>query len=950
MNRQKISMLLILSMLLTMLPAAALAAAPGDGNYYDSDITWLGNSSEYQKSLSVLFDSGLRKIKVGEKYGLADIYGNWAAEPIYDSIDAHYWLWNENYGRKLLPDAKDIERTDELFADGYVQAVKNGKMGLLDKTGKEVIPCNYDAVGLPVEGICRLTRKSDYNIYIGYWNLELGKEIAAPNKYKIPQEYYYFGDAGGDYLYYMDMPNFHEGRNPAFFDFINGYAMVPTGKTELVQMQHELGIEKHDQVAELFWVQIIDKNGKEILPQPYPFDIRQPNRTYPQNGPYLVYEEISTKRLRMIADAGGYDVAYNKHTVSGVVGEKGVLIPATYHGGINGNSATGWYMPGARMELIPELSMVITNYQIDDRFREGYADRGVVNFNNKIVIPFKTEFLTYHPKYKVFSTMLNEPILRPDGSKIPGTEKRAMFPITENGIVYLGKANDDGMKIASLEGIISMKTGQTYNLKGEGASDVSIKDTIWVNRNDKWGLVTLAGTVLLPFEYDEIEDSNGFDKSTRQDEKDPYMIVKKDGKFGLVDASGQLLLPCTYSLIEWGDENYFNIQDAATGKFGIYNFNTKKITTPCIMPNALNSYLGFDSLVRGVIGGSVVFTGENGYPYLFDLDKGKQVSNQYNGLNPYGKGTFINRNGDYFGPDGGVVFPYELGEPEYLTLVVKNGKIGAISGSRLKTGGKLPTPPANNTPAATNPAPAKPAAQPKLDPSKVKFIVSSMPTKTFFTVGEAFSVPGLVINYQDDKGAIGTVDNSQLKFITSEKKELTPGKAFTAAGSEIVNIRYGDVPIRAYNISISEKIAEPLLPDGNYYIKIFGKYVSPGSNDGINTYYVLSDTKPDKPFTVKFKEYNAKDGAGYVITYNKSIVRRVNNKDGEQIRTNILNENTHSWRITQHGAYYSIRDYSTQKFLVNASGASSDNGTKVTIWTYPDSAPAHGQVKFIKAD
>jgi len=77
---------------------------------------------------------------------------------------------------------------------------------------------------------------------------------------------------------------------------------------------------------------------------------------------------------------------------------------------------------------------------------------------------------------------------------------------------------------------------------------------------------------------------------------------------------------------------------------------------------------------------------------------------------------------------------------------------------------------------------------------------------------------------------------------------------------------------------------------------------------------------------------------------------RVNNKDGEQIRTNILNENTHSWRITQHGAYYSIRDYSTQKFLVNASGASSDNGTKVTIWTYPDSAPAHGQVKFIKAD
>ncbi|MGI6585280.1 MAG: RICIN domain-containing protein [Lutisporaceae bacterium] len=948
MSKQKISILLILSMLMAMLPTAVLSAAPGDGNYYDNDVTWLGNSAQYQKSLKVLFDSGLRKVQVGEKYGLVDMYGNWAAEPIYDSIDAHYWLWNENYGRKLLPDAKGIERTDELFVDGYVQAVRNGKMGLLDKTGKEVIPCSYDAVGLPVEGICRLTRKSDYNIYIGYWNLELGKEIAAPNKYKIPQEYYYFGDAGGDYLYYMDMPNFHEGRNPAFFDFINGYAMVPTGKTELVQMQHELDIEKHDQVAELVWVQIIDKNGKEILPQPYPFDIRQPNRTYPQNGPYLVYEEISNKRLRMIADGGGYDVAYKKHTVSGVVGEKGVLIPATYHGGINGNSATGWYMPGARMELIPELSMVITNYQIDDKFREGYADRGVVNFSNKIVIPFKTEFLTYHPKHKVFSTMMNEPILRPDGSKIPGTEKRAVFNITENGIVYLGEADDSG-KITSLEGIISMKTGQTYNIKGEGASDVSIKDTIWVKRNGKWGLATLAGTVLLPFEYDEIEDSNGYDKSTWQDNADPYMIVKKDGKFGLVDASGQLLLPCAYSLIEWGDENYFNIQDAATGKFGIYNFNTKKITTPCIMSNKINSETGFDTLIRGAIKGTVVLKTDIGYPALFDMDKGKQVSDPYNGLNPYGKGTFLNKNGDYFGPDGGVVFPYELGEPEKLTLVVKNGKIGAISGSRLKIGGKLPAQPANK-PAATNLTTTQPAAEAKFDPAKVKFIVSSEPTKTFFNIGESFSVTGLVVHYQDDKGTIGTVDNSKLKFITSEKKELILGKALNTAGKEIVNIKYGDIPIRAYNITIAEKIAEPLLPDGNYYIQILGKYVSPARNDGINTYFALSDIKPDKPFTIKFKDYDKKDGLSYSITYDKSILRRVDYKDGEQIRTNILNDYPHSWRITKYDTYYTIRDYSTQKFLVNASGANSDNGTKVTIWTYPDSAPAHGQVKFIKAD
>jgi hypothetical protein len=48
--------------------------------------------------------------------------------------------------------------------------------------GKEVIPCEYDAVGLPVEGISRIIKKSGNVSYLGYWNLELGMEIVTPNK------------------------------------------------------------------------------------------------------------------------------------------------------------------------------------------------------------------------------------------------------------------------------------------------------------------------------------------------------------------------------------------------------------------------------------------------------------------------------------------------------------------------------------------------------------------------------------------------------------------------------------------------------------------------------------------------------------------------------------------------------------------------------------------------
>ena len=60
---------------------------------------------------------------------------------------------------------------------------------MLDNKGKEVIPCNYDAVGLPSEGICRIIKNTNGKTYIGFWNLELGKEIVAPNKYVRPSGY-----------------------------------------------------------------------------------------------------------------------------------------------------------------------------------------------------------------------------------------------------------------------------------------------------------------------------------------------------------------------------------------------------------------------------------------------------------------------------------------------------------------------------------------------------------------------------------------------------------------------------------------------------------------------------------------------------------------------------------------------------------------------------------------
>lgn len=164
--KQLMSLLFTLFMAITLLPLPAMAAessmpAAGSGNttdnkyYHDENVTWLGTATEYQKTLDVFFDLGLRKVQVNGKYGLVDRNGAFTAQPVYEEIEAYY-LHKERGKTNITNQNK---KTESIFVDGYVQAKRNGKMGLLDNKGKEVIPCNYDAVGLPSEGICRIIKK-----------------------------------------------------------------------------------------------------------------------------------------------------------------------------------------------------------------------------------------------------------------------------------------------------------------------------------------------------------------------------------------------------------------------------------------------------------------------------------------------------------------------------------------------------------------------------------------------------------------------------------------------------------------------------------------------------------------------------------------------------------------------------------------------------------------------
>ncbi len=918
MKKRLMSILLVLCMVLTILPTTALAATNSNANYYDEDVTWLGTTTEYQKTLNVFFDSGLRKVQVNGKYGLVDKNGAFVVEPIYENIEAYYM--HKERGKTAL--TMQNRKTESIFVDGYVQATRNGKMGLLDSKGKEVIPCNYDAVGLPSEGISRVSKKSNGKTYIGYWSLAQGKEIVAPNKYVLPSGYEDLGYPQGGTIQAYFMPEIGEDRIAVVFDFYDGYALVPTSK--VVKVTEECDYDRHNRERTLVYAQIIDKNGKEVLSGgPYPFNINPGStKAYPQAGPYMVYDQLSTKRLRMKMDTGG-EIIYKSHLESGIVGPKGIIVKAQYHGGVWGNSAVGWYPPGARMKIIPELSLAITLKCGYEGFKEAAAQGGVINFSNKAIIPFGTlQFLDYDSESKVFYGGVLEPIYRSDGKKIPATAGRVNL-VPDNGYIFIGDTDWDG-NITSIKSITSVKTGKSYNhenLKGSGASSISAKDTLWVKKGSKWGLVNINGKLILPFEYEEINHGNWQEKSK------PYALVKKNGKWGMVDTTGKVLLECIYKSIGSGEDGYFNIQDYTTGKYGIYNYNTFKITTPCSISGAINDRT-FIEEGWGSIGGTVPINVGNSLNALFNMDTGKQVTDTYLVMKPLNRGLFYNTFNDYFGPDGRIVFNRAENSSEY-TLVVKDGKVGSINASRLKIGGKLPT---------------TTYVKPVPEPIKARSFLVAYPEKRVYMVGDGFDIKGLIVHYRDENGVRSIVDNSKLKFYTSGTVELTQGRAFTTGGIKTVEVQYDSKTVDTFEVNVIPKEAGDILQPGDYYMQILGKYIYPVNANG-TLWLELSDKKPDKPFTVKLINYSEDRGPAYSISYDGINIGQPSSQDGAQLQTAAL---THVWRINKYKSFCTIRDYGKQKLIVNASGEKNDNGTKVIVWSKSGSAPEHAKIKFIK--
>lgn len=944
MKKRLLSMILIVCMIL---PQIQLTASAASKNFNDEDVTWLGTENEYKKTLKAMFDHGLRKAPVGDaakdgslsniKYGLVDSTGKFAVEPIYDKIEAYYISAKED-------SSLDQPLRETIFVDGYVQAVRDGKMGLLDTKGKEVIPCQYHAVGLPVEGISRIIKKTGDKYYLGYWNFEKGKEIVKP-KYPVsgsdataqgtPANYeplsrsaeWDIADDRSDYY-----KNIGSNRISVQYDFNGGYALVPTGKVETVDLSKGVSNPNPSKsYAYLIYAQVIDKNGKEILSGgPYPYRY---NGIYPQAGPYMIYHQVKKEKLTLKRDGG--TISFSKYLAAGVVGNKGVVIKAQYHGGIRGNSATGWYPADANMQIVPEYNLFITAKDVSGGKKEGGARVGVINIKNKAVLPFEFDY-EFGPKYdSVNKAFVAGNIYKMNGSKIPKSENAVVDQMTSETVIGNGYFHIQDKK-GNYTGVVSIKTGKAYthmNLNSpytlnwwEAFSKVSVDDTLWVTQTDKkgnrkWGLVNLQGKVLLPFEYDYAVT----DQWTRA--KNGYALVKQNGKCGIVNTKGKVLLPCKYWIIN-EDGDYFVAADDSSGSalYGLFDLKTGKMLIPC-------SYYSIGAIIEGT------FAAKLG-PSLYALvnDKGEVITPSYLTFSASGRGLFYNVNYDYVGPDGKIVFPRNASVGMYngkrvyygedLTIVVKDGRVGYMNASRLARGGKLPTTPLTKY----EPSPYN---------STLKYRLIQYPGKQVYKIGEPFEIKGFILHSEDIDGTRKVLDNSKVHFLVSNTVKVTDGYKFTAAGIKKMECYYDGVKTDvSFEVMVLDTAATgDLLDNGTYTIGVYGKYLKI-----VNGYIELWDTEPADKFTVKLINYDKDRGPKYVImTEGGQYLAQGSSKDGDQL---IVSNTAHAWRINKYSKFCTIRDYGKQQLAVNASGQKSSNGTKIIVWSHTGSAPENAKLTF----
>lgn len=223
-------------------------------------------------------------------------------------------------------------------------------------------------------------------------------------------------------------------------------------------------------------------------------------------------------------------------------------------------------------------------------------------------------------------------------------------------------------------------------------------------------------------------------------------------------------------------------------------------------------------------------------------------------------------------------------------------------------------------------------------------------TKYVRTSGTKFKLNGEVFSFADARLINGDTNYIQLREFAQKLAgtasqfnvywDSAEGKVVIQPGAPYTGTKY-EAPVTVLK---QVKGNGEILPDGDYYMQINGKFIYPVS--GGRYWLELSDKRPEKPFNIKLIENSADRGPEYSIGYDGTYIMLPGSAEGAQLQSTTSSKH-HPWRINLYSDFGTIRDYSNQKLIVNAKGESKANGTLIIGWSSTGSAPEHAKITFL---
>lgn len=406
---------------------------------------------------------------------------------------------NNEQNKPIITDIDSIFSTSNVF----YHVIKNGKHGIYYKSGKQCIPIEYDDIE---------------RLYTNYWLTTKDGKVGLcwsngnqifPTNYKdisiLRREEY------GKYDFFIVKKNKYTILNS------HGKAIFPTQYDEIRQHNDYYILENSSGTDCLF------NSGelvKGILVDYYV-------------APFLHQENGQTKKY--------YD--FKKDNLWGIIdGDGRIHIPALYQ-----EHLRFVYNCNENLSLC-----LVANYK---------GKRGIINFKNEIVLPFKYNRIMETEIRNIFEIETTK------GLQLFNLQsKRIITPsyyencTSDTNYIYLSKAHFKTPFDPQKEQIIlPWEYSTVYNIPGS--------HNFAVKKDGLFGVVNSENKVLVPFIYEDMISTN----------RPNMLVITKNNQYGIIDINNKLLYGMTDNCIEV-HSNYFELKVPKANKtIKKLDYNLKEI-------------------------------------------------------------------------------------------------------------------------------------------------------------------------------------------------------------------------------------------------------------------------------------------------------------------------------------------------------------------------------------